>query len=278
MNGNSSAVRFLYRTRLGRWILALILRTRADRIAVRFLRSRWSRPLVGWYAKRHGIPLTREQRQSYATFRDFFARERGELMFDPAPHHLISPCDGWLSHHRIRADSSFPIKGFSYRLGDLLQDPDLGQRYHGGDCLILRLEASDYHHYCYIDDGFQGKNNFIPGTLHSVQDAACSVFPVYTLNRRMWTLLATEHFGPVVQTEVGALVVGGIVPQRESGRFRKGSEMGRFELAGSTIVLLFERGRIQLLPRLIPSLLDGGEIRVRQGMWIASGTGEAAHE
>ena len=278
MRSSSPVVRFLYGTRPGRAVLSLLLRSRADRTMVRFLRSRWSRPLIGWYARRHGIPLTREQRRRFSTFRDFFAREREDTDFDPAPRHLISPCDGWLSHHSVQADSSFCIKGFSYRLEDLLQDRELSARYHGGDCLILRLEASDYHHYCYIDDGFQGENHFIPGALHSVQEAACAAFPVYTLNRRMWTLLATEHFGPVVQTEVGALVVGGIVPRRESGRFRKGAEMGRFELAGSTIVLLFERGRIQLLPRLIPSLAGGREVRVFQGMWIATGCGGPAHE
>lgn len=278
MNHSSSSVKFLYGTRLGRAILSLILRSRADRFVVRFLCSPWSRPLVGWYVRRHGIPLTPKQYREYSTFRDFFAREREELDFDPAPHHLISPCDGWLSHYTIRPDSSFSIKGFSYRLEDLLQDKDLAPRYHGGDCLILRLEASDYHHYCYIDNGFQGKNNFIPGTLHSVQPSACAVFPVYTLNRRIWTLLATEHFGPVIQTEVGALVVGGIVPSKERGRFRKGEEMGRFELCGSTIVLLFERGRIQLLPRLVPTLAESGEVRVGQGMWIGSSAGRMAHD
>jgi len=38
MNKDSAAVRFLYGTILGRKILELIMRTRADRLAVRFLR------------------------------------------------------------------------------------------------------------------------------------------------------------------------------------------------------------------------------------------------
>lgn len=277
MNKSSPAVRFLYGTAPGRTLLSLTLRTRADRVAVRFLWSRWSRPLVGWYAKRHGIPLTPEQRRCYGSFRDFFARRNHATAIDTAPRHLISPCDGWLSIHPIRADSSFHIKGFSYRVQDLLGDAHLGSRYHGGICLIFRLEASDYHHYCYIDDGFQGENHFIPGALHSVQSAACAAFPVYTLNRRMWTLLTTEHFGPVVQTEVGALVVGGIVPAQAGGRIRKGAEMGRFELAGSTIVQLFEPKRIHLLPHIALRVAGGGEVRVRQGMWIGESTGEADH-
>lgn len=38
--------------------------------------------------------------------------------------------------------------------------------------MILRLCANDYHHYCYIDDGFQGRNHFVKGLLHSVQPIA----------------------------------------------------------------------------------------------------------
>ena len=68
------------------------------------------------------------------------------------------------------------------------------------------------------------------------------------------------------------------MPQKKGGRFRKGEEMGRFELSGSTIVLLFERGRIQLLPRLVPDLASGREVRVTQGTWIGSSVGRTAHD
>ena len=105
--------------------------------------------------------------------------------------------------------------------------------------------------------------------LHSVQPIACETYPVYTLNRRYWSLLTTEHFGPVVQTEVGALIVGGIFNRLQNARFRKGMEKGHFELAGSTITLLFEKGRIRLREELLRQLETEGEVRVRQGMWIA---------
>ena len=277
MDKSSPAVRFLYGTVPGRVLLSLTLRTRADRAAVRFLRSGLSRPVVGWYARRHRIPLTREEKAGYGSFRDFFARQRPTAV-DRHPEHLISPCDGWLSVHPIRPDSSFPIKGFTYRVRDLLEDEDLSRRYQGGTCLIFRLAASDYHHYCYIDDGIQGENHFIPGTLHSVQDAACTAFPVYTLNRRLWTLLSTEHFGPVVQTEVGALVVGGIIPAQTGGRVRRGDPMGRFELAGSTIVQLFEKDRIRLLPQVLEPGISGQEVRVHLGMWIGESCGANDYE
>lgn len=141
--------------------------------------------------------------------------------------------------------------------------------YTGGVCLVLRLRPSDYHHYCYIDDGYQGENHFISGVLHSVQPIACEKYPVFVLNRRSWTLLTTDHFGPVVQTEIGALIVGGIVNPRGNRRVRRGEEKGYFELAGSTITLLFEKGRICLRPE-IEAGLRRGEVQVRQGEWIAT--------
>lgn len=267
---NSAIVRFFYGTVLGRAILKQIHKSHADRLAVRFLCSSYSRYLIGWYASRNRIDLTAEQKRSFGSFRDFFVRTRKNARVDLEPDHLISPCDGWLSVYPIQEDSSFAIKGSHYRLTDLLKNETLAEIYQGGDCLIFRLCASDYHRYCYIDDGYQEENHYIPGALHSVQPIACETYPVYVLNRRCWTILSTEHFGPVVQTEIGAFIVGGIVNERQNARFSKGMEKGHFELAGSTIVLLFQKGRVQLLPGIREYLAGGGEFRVELGMWIGS--------
>lgn len=267
MSNTSGVVKFLYGTMPGRFLLKGIMTSHVERLAVSFLRSRWSYSVIVPYAKRHGIPLSETQLKNFRTFRDFFARTRECPLFDSTPSHLISPCDGWLSAYPIGENSVFSIKGSHYRICDFLQDDALADSFCGGDCLIFRLCASDYHHYCYIDDCYQGKNHFIPGVLHSVQPIACETYPVYVLNRRSWTLLTTEHFGPVIQTEIGALVVGGICNPRENLRVRRGQEKGHFELAGSTIVLLFQKGKIQLLP-YIQEQLKRGEFQVCQGMWI----------
>ena len=151
-----------------------------------------------------------------------------------------------------------------------VRDEGLAKRYEGGLSLVFRLCASDYHHYCYIDDGVQGPNHFIEGQLHSVQPIACEQHPIFTLNRRSWCLLDTAHFGPVVQTEIGALIVGGIVNLNGGGPFCRGQEKGYFDLAGSTIVLLMEPERVELLPEFMATLESGQETRVRQGQWIGS--------
>ena len=262
-------VRFLYGTFVGRGLLKLIQKTHADCLIVRYLRSSCSRPFLTWYIKRNDIPISEEELLEYRSFRDFFARERKELTADLNPAHLISPCDGWLSAYPIVENSSFAMKHSFYRIKDFLNDEKLSDQYCGGICLVFRLCASDCHHYSYIDDGFQGYTHYIEGQLHSVQPIALDKYPVFILNRRCWCLLTTENFGPVIQTEIGALIVGGIANNEGNSRFCRGMEKGHFELAGSTIVLLFEQERIRLLPELAEKIKAEGEVRVEQGTWIA---------
>ena len=177
-----------------------------------------------------------------------------------------------LSAYRIKSNNSFHIKGSWYKVTDLVTDKKIAKEFVGGDCVILRLCANDYHHYCYIDDGFQGRNHFVKGLLHSVQPIALENAPVYRQNRRMWTILDTVNFGKVAQIEIGALLVGGIVNDHENVMMRKGAEMGHFELIGSTIVLLFKKGHIDLLPEIKECIKGDKEVRVIQGQHIANRT------
>ena len=257
---------FFYKTPPGRALTAMLLGSGVNRVIEDFLRSGWSRPLILLYARRHKIKVD----SRYRSFREFFARSRPPVNIDYAPEHLISPCDGYLTAYTIDAQSGFKIKGSYYRVRDLIDDALLARRFEGGVCLVIRLGASDYHHYCYIDDGYQGENHLIPGTLYSAQPLARESFPVYTLNRRSWCLMSTRNFGPVVQTEIGSLAVGGIVNPRENTRCCRGDEKGHFELAGSTVVLLFQPNHVRLIGGIIRKSEDNREVRVRQGMWIGN--------
>jgi len=270
MNNTSGYVNFLYSTLIGRILLKIILVLHLDHIAVWFLRSRFSKILNKGYIKRNNISVTDEEKASFLSFRDLFARTRINDSIDLTAEHLISPCDSWLSVFKIDEESCFAIKNSYYALKDFLQDEELAKNYVGGDCLIFRLCASDYHHYCYIDNGYQKENHFIEGTLHSVQPIACEKFPVYVKNRRSWCLLETENFGNVIQCEIGALIVGGIANEKENAPFFKGEEKGHFELAGSTIVLLFEKGKISLKKGITNTLFQNSEVKVALGEWIGN--------
>ena len=270
MQNTSKSVSFLYGTYVGRILLKTVMGLHMDRIAVWFLRSRFSKILNNGYIRKHNIEVSQEEAASFRSFRDLFARTREKNDIDMSPDHLISPCDSWLSVFKIDEHSCFSIKNSRYELKDFLHDEELAKNYMGGNCLIFRLCASDYHHYHFIDNGYQGKNHYIEGALHSVQPIACEKYPVYVKNRRSWCVLETENFGNVIQCEIGALVVGGIVNDKENSPFSKGEEKGHFELAGSTIVLLFEKNKFTLKEELITELSKNEEVKVNLGQWIGN--------
>lgn len=274
MKNTLKTASLLYGTGLGRMLLKGIMALHLDRTAVWFLRSPLSRVLNERFIRKNGICVTPEEKAAFRSFRDLFARQKKQVDADMTPGHLISPCDSCLSAFPIDGQSCFAIKNSHYRISDFLQDEKLAAQYLGGTCLVFRLCVQDYHRYCYIDDGFQGENHLIPGVLHSVQPIACEHYPVFVLNKRSWCLLETQHFGPVVQCEIGALVVGGIENEKENAPFLKGEEKGHFELAGSTVVLLFEKGRMQLNDELAAQLTQHEEVRVRQGEWIGTAVSE----
>ena len=233
-----SFVDWLYTTAPGRVTLKVLLHTGALKLGEIVARSPLSKPLINRYIKNNNIDMSDFKGQKY----------------------------------RIKSNNSFHIKGSWYKVTDLVTDKKIAKEFVGGDCVILRLCANDYHHYCYIDDGFQGRNHFVKGLLHSVQPIALENAPVYRQNRRMWTILDTVNFGKVAQIEIGALLVGGIVNDHENVMMRKGAEMGHFELIGSTIVLLFKKGHIDLLPEIKECIKGDKEVRVIQGQHIANRT------
>lgn len=67
---------------------------------------------------------------------------------------LISPCDGLLSVYEIDEHNWIPAKYSRYRIEDLLENRELACTYRGGWCMVFRLRPSDYHRYCYIDNGY----------------------------------------------------------------------------------------------------------------------------
>ncbi|MBR1723238.1 MAG: phosphatidylserine decarboxylase, partial [Treponema sp.] len=150
------------------------------------------------------------------------------------------------------------------------EETKLIESFNGGLCLVFRLCATDYHRYCYIDNGSQNGNHFIEGSLYSVQPLAAENFRLYTKNRRSWTLMETENFGKVAQIEIGAFSVGGIKNHLEKASFQKGSEKGYFDLHGSTIVLLFQKDKIKLLEQIQSATEKGLEFRVKIGQHIGN--------
>ena len=273
-NANDKSVQFLYGTKCGRVLLHAILAIRVPKLLGVVLRSPFSRFYINSFVKKNKIDMTGFENAKFKSFNDFFTRKK-EISFDAELSHLISPADSLLSVYEITEDSKFHIKGFDYTLQDFFEPERFGtsqeettELFKGGLCLVFRLCATDYHRYCYVDNGSQNGNHFIQGSLYSVQPLAAENFRLYTKNRRSWTIMDTENFGKIAQVEVGAFSVGGIKNNLETGSFKKGDEKGYFDLHGSTIVLLLQKDKVQLLEEIKKVTATGQEYRVKIGQCV----------
>lgn len=265
---------FFYETPLGRFLLKLLVNPRVSKIGGRLLSSSFSSLFISPVVSGTKIPLNQYEKKRYTSYNDFFTRKIKKQMrrIDLDPKALISPCDAKLTAYPITDRGYYLIKGVPYRVRDLLGDDPIYQQYEGGTCLIFRLTVSDYHRYCYLDDGQKGKNKFIPGVLHTVQPIAFRDHDVYRENCREYTVLSTEHFGDVIQVEVGALLVGKIENRHQDYCYARGEEKGNFAFGGSTIVVLLKKGAVKLDSAILKNTEADLETIVRMGEKIGVST------
>ena len=258
-------IRFLYHNLFGRIILKIITAPWVSRFAGRFLDTRRSTFLIPLFIKAFDIDLAEVKPAEWMSFNEFFTRRLvdGARPVDSDPDALISPCDGYLSACDIRRDTILTVKNVPYTVEQLLGDRRLAAAYRDGLCLIFRLTPADYHRYCYPDSGRQLPVRRIRGVLHTVQPVATETVPVYARNCREYTVLDTDHFGPVIYMEVGAMLVGRIT-NLHMGRYEyeRGEEKGQFEYGGSTVILLLKKDAVSLREDIKKA---SSEIPVKQG-------------
>lgn len=262
-----SGLELLYDTAPGRLLLRLLTRPGLSRAAGRFLASPLSRARIAPFVRRNGIDLSQYGGAPYASFNAFFTRPvlPGKRPFDRDPAALCSPCDARLTVYELSHTACFTVKNVSYTLPRLLRDDALAASFAGGLALVFRLCVDDYHRYCWFDGGVPGAQTRIPGVLHTVRPVAVERVPVFCENSRAYATLASDSFGPAVQMEVGAMMVGKIRNAPLPARVGRGDEKGFFEFGGSTVIVLLQKDRADLRGDILAASARGAETRVLQG-------------
>lgn len=273
--GQDRLLEWMYGTAFGRRLVRVMIRPRVSRIAGWLLDRRISALAVGPFIRRNHIRMDDFEQRKFRSFNDFFTRKirEGRRPVDETPNHLIAPCDSKLTVYPIEADSRFTVKGTDYTLAELLRSGKLAERFLGGTLLLFRLTVGDYHRYCYIDSGYAGENVSIPGVFHTVNPAAAGRYPIYKENTRAFSLLQSDHFGTVLQMEVGAAMVGRIVNEPGRRQVTRGQEKGRFEFGGSTVIVLLQKDAAVLDEDLLRNTREDAETVVRLGMRIGEAKG-----
>ena len=228
---------------------------------------------------------------AYESFNAFFTRalkpNARPIAADPGL--IVSPVDGTVSQcGHIHDTSIFQAKGHAYSLEELLGgDMEAVETYRGGSFACIYLAPYNYHRIHMPFDATVRSNLYVPGDLFSVNAATARAVPrVFARNERLICDFDTA-LGRMAVVSVGALFVGSIetvhcgevnppprgrkraVPFEQGiGRdFRKGEELGRFNM-GSTVVLLFQAGRMRWDARLAPE----STVRLGQPIGRINGT------
>lgn len=261
------SIRFLYNTRTGRILLkSFVCHKPFSSLYSTYEKSPLSKGKVKKFVKKYNIETSDCYQKKYRNFNDFFTRKRLHYIDQTAENELPAIADSKLTAYRISYKSRFSIKNSRYTVGELLEDEEYARRFNGGWCLVFRLTPDDYHRYVYPDNGTQERTVHIKGILHSVNPVSADS-KVYTRNTRQWTVLHTEHFGELVQIEVGALLVGKIRNHYLHGGafFSKLDEKGYFEYGGSTVALLIPAGVVDMDEDILRYSARGIETKVMIG-------------
>jgi len=252
--------------------------------------TRWNAPAplrlaaMRAFARRYGVDLAEcDDLRAFRTFGEFFARPlRGGLRpVAPGERVVVSPVDGAVSECGVAAGGTLvQAKGIAYGVEALLGgDAAVARRLEGGAYATLYLSPRDYHRIHFPLGGAVTGWRYVPGRLWPVNPASVRTVPgLFTVNERLVTLTETP-VGACAVVAVGATVVGRVhafydaaVPvtngrgARASARdyrapipVAKGGELGAFEM-GSTVILLFEPGRVAL------RLASGQRVRVGEAI------------
>lgn len=218
----------------------------------------------------------------YPSFNAFFTRA---LRADARPVCLLPqqyamPADGKL----VAAGSwqqnapNLLIKNHRQSLVGLMAESALPESWTNGSYAVVYLSPRDYHRVHMPFDGSLLSMTFVPGRLFSVNESTVAAIPdLFSLNERLICRFATEQ-GELIVIWVGAMIVGSMVtrwcgvvapgssqPQtfdyaHQPLLFRKGEELGYFQL-GSTVVVLTPGVELSL------GAAVGQEVKMGQCLW-----------
>lgn len=269
---------------LGQYLLPQHALSRLVRRATRVRWRPWKDALIRWFIRRYDVDMSLAAEPDpvrYACFNDLFTRAlRNDVRpLAREPDAVLAPVDGTVSiAGEVRGTSLVQAKGREYTLAELFAgDEAMAASFDDGACCTLYLAPRDYHRVHMPLAGVLRETRAVPGALFAVNPASSRRIPrLYARNERLVCLFDTAA-GSMAVILVGALLVGcietvwgGIHAPDRRGQPRvrrydagdgvalpRGAELGRFNM-GSTVIVLFQRGRV----RWAPALTAGAGVRM----------------
>jgi phosphatidylserine decarboxylase len=266
-------LRFLHNHWLGRFLMrSLLSRVWASRLIA------WPKCLRG---SRKDIPPFVEQFEldesefvkpveAFTSFDDFITRalKPGARPSPEDPDALVSPADGQVTvQETLSAATVFEVKGKTFTLERLLDDPKLAASFAGGSLAVVYLAPYDYHRFHYPLSGTLESTWRIGNRLFCVNALSLECgFRPFDLNVRDIAIIRNPITSRMLMVEIGAFFVGKIMQTNgEPGEKERGEEKGYFGLGASTIVLVFPNGTVRFDEDLLEMSRKGIPSKVKQG-------------
>lgn len=224
--------------------------------------------------------------EDFKNFNEFFYRKlKPSARPCSAPHRpeiITSPADcRSVVFNTLEEAQSIWVKGREFTVKRLLGDayPEDAKRFEGGGLGIFRLAPQDYHRFHIPVDGIMGEPKLIEGEYYTVNPMAIrSALDVYGENIRVCVPIDSVAHGRVMVICIGAMMVGSTVITRKPGvKVTRAEELGYFKFGGSTILTLFEPGRMVFDKDMADNSAAALETLVRVGMSIGHSKDEAPH-
>ncbi|MBS0585283.1 MAG: phosphatidylserine decarboxylase [Verrucomicrobia bacterium] len=223
---------------------------------------------VAPFVAKYKIDPSEWEKENFNSFNDFFIRKLKKGVRPIADSPVVAPADGrYVAYASFAGAKEILVKGETFLLHELLQDDDLTEKYKEATLVIARLAPPDYHRFHAPVSGRIKSIKNIPGPLFSVNPKALrGRLKRLVHNKRVLMTIETEDFGDVLFIPIGATCVGTIHWSVEKDNFiNKGDELGYFSFGGSMIILLFEKGRVEISSDVLGNSREVLETYIRFG-------------
>ncbi|MDR2432879.1 MAG: archaetidylserine decarboxylase [Puniceicoccales bacterium] len=271
-------IRLAHSTAIGRLATALLFKRKLFSVLFgKFASSPASSREIEPFIERYNLKSDSFEKKvsEFTSFNDFFIRKLkpSARPISPKSNTITAPTDGrHLAYVNMKNFSPFFIKGEQLSVEDLIVDKATAKKFTNGSVLISRLSPIDYHRFHFPIACVPNKTFLIRGEYSSIHPMAMNgMIDTFLRNKKTSTLLCTKNCGNILMVEIGAICVGSIqqtfVPKKPA---LKGDEKGYFEFGGSTVILIFENGRVQFSDDILENTASGVETYVLMGDEVAT--------
>ncbi|WP_411032218.1 phosphatidylserine decarboxylase [Spongiimicrobium sp. 3-5] len=206
----------------------------------------------------------------FRSFNEFFTRDLKPGARPITDIHdnsvLVAPADGVINmiNNNIQLNSQIPTKGgMTLSLNELLEDSPYREKFIDGTALAVFLLPTNYHHFHAPISGIMveskqdaGDRLFgmpdIPDIINNGNIAYNKDYSVFQDFRHGYYIIDTKAYGHIAMIPIGLQTIGSVVfeekfkdvPVDSPVEVYKGDKLGHFAYGGSTVLLLFEKSRL----------------------------------